>query len=95
MGMRYNEYRCMPQPISSGRPLRLGCTRMQHDMIGKIDAIVNARGGDLWRNDLDRIYEIELHREARAYRDWQTKRVRPPRFTTRALRHLNAEFGYD
>lgn len=91
---RRNEYRIPPQPIASVRPLRLGCTVMQHATIGRIDAIVNARGGELWRNDLDRIYEIELKREARAYRDWQTKRIRPSRFTTRAFRHLNAEFDY-
>ena len=91
---RRNEYRIAPQPIASVRPLRLGCTAMQHEMLGHIDAIVNARGGDLWRNDLDRIYEIELKREARAYADWQTKRIRPSRFTTRALRFLNAEFEY-
>lgn len=89
--MRNNEYRIAPQPVSAGK-LRLGCTTMQHKSMNHIDAVVNARGGELWRNDLDRIYEIELQREALAYRDWQTKRIRPARFTTRALRHLNAEF---
>lgn len=44
-------------------PLYLGCTAATHKRIG-VHAVVNARSGELWRNDFDDREEIERKRDA-------------------------------
>ena len=68
-------------------PLNMGCTLARHQAIG-IDAVVNARGGETWRNDLT-LEEIELRRDGRKIKDWQFGRVRFYQVNSRFFRrHL-------
>ncbi len=79
-----------PQPVASGRPLRLFCTAAQHRYIGSIDAIVNARGGQVWRNDSDAIEQIEQRRDAHRLQDMLTHRHRIYQWNSRpAKRRLS------
>jgi len=55
-------------------PIEIGCTITRHHQIG-IDAIINARGKEQWRNDLT-LDEIELRRDGRAIRSHLTDRIR-------------------
>jgi hypothetical protein len=63
-------------------PLVLGCTKAAHKRIG-IDAVVNARAGEQWRNS-DTIEETEMKRDARKVRDRIEHRV--------CFYQLNSEF---
>lgn len=62
--------------------LYLGCTALRHAEIG-IDAVVNARGGELWRNDMT-IEDKELLRDGRKIKDRVQSRV--------ILRQVNSKF---
>lgn len=55
-------------------PINIGCTADRHRTIG-VDAVVNARAGEQWRNDLTQD-EIELRRDGTAIKDHLTKRIR-------------------
>jgi hypothetical protein len=74
-----------PQPIAARKPLRLGCTLEQHARMG-IDAVVNARGGEIWRNDLDVIEENEMARDAWKVRDKLERNVTIYQFNSRHFR---------
>lgn len=77
--------------------LYLGCTLEQHQRIG-IDAVVNARGGQQWRNS-DTIEEDEMARDAWKVRDRLQRRVRIYQFNSRhfkrrpELRSLLSNYG--
>ena len=73
----------MHLPIA--RVLNLGCTLHTHKRLG-IHAVINARGGQQWRNDQENIQEIEAKRDAQAVRDWQMSRIRFYQFTSRTFR---------
>lgn len=69
-------------------PLYIGCTTARHKTIG-IDAVVNARAGEQWRNDLT-LDEIELRRDGRAIKDRLQKRVRFYQVNSKFFRrHIN------
>lgn len=55
------------------KPLYLGCTAREHKRIG-IDAVINARGLELWRNNKE-LEEIELIRDARRIKEKTENRV--------------------
>lgn len=55
------------------KPLYIGCTLARHQRLG-VHAVVNARGGEQWRND-DTREEVEMLRDARAVRDRLASRV--------------------
>jgi len=55
-------------------PLYIGCTLARHNQIG-IDAVINARGKEQWRND-ETLDEIELRRDGQAIRNHLTDRIR-------------------
>jgi hypothetical protein len=73
-------------------PLQLGCTLARHQRIG-IDAVVNARGGQQWRND-NTIEEIEMQRDARAIRDRLSRRIRFYQFGSRHFRRRQAQLAH-
>ena len=62
----------MNVPIT--KPLVLGCTEWRHQRIG-IDAVVNARGGEQWRNDMTQ-EQIEIERDGRRIKDHSKHGVR-------------------
>jgi hypothetical protein len=64
--------------------LHMGCTKEQHAQIG-IDAVVNARGGQQWRNQPD-TEEVEMSRDANKVRDWLRNRVRIYQFNSKHFR---------
>lgn len=66
------------------RGLYLGCTVRRHAQIG-IHAVINARGGEVWRNDLTN-EDWEMRRDARAIRERIATRTRFYGFTSRAFR---------
>lgn len=69
------------------KPLRLGLTAAQHaQMRHPIDAIVNARGGNLHLNDFDVIEEIEMQRDANKVRDYLQFRHTIYQFNSRHFR---------
>ena len=65
-------------------PIYLGCTATRHAQIG-IDAIVNARGNEQWRNDRE-IEEIEMIRDGRKIKAHLTCRVRFYQFNSKFFR---------
>lgn len=69
------------------KPLRLGLTSAQHArMSHPIDAVVNARGGQLHLNDFDVIEEIEMQRDANKVRDYLQHRHTIRQFNSRHFR---------
>ena len=74
---------CLHLPVA--RILDLGCTVSQHKRIG-INAVINARGGQQWRNDLNRIQEVEERRDAQAIRRRVSERVRFYGYGSRTFR---------
>ena len=56
------------------KQLYLGCTLARHRQLG-VDAVVNARGGEQWRNDLT-LDEIEQERDGSAIKRRISERVR-------------------
>lgn len=62
-------------------PIYLGCTAARHKRIG-IDAVINARGAQQWRND-DTQEEIEMRRDSRKIADHKRDRVRFYQFNSR------------
>lgn len=75
----------MTKTLPIARRLNLGCTVYTHKRLG-IHAVINARGGQQWRNDQDRIEEIEMRRDARALRERIENRVSVYQFGSRCFR---------
>lgn len=74
------------------RRLDLGCTAARHAVIG-IDAVVNARGGEQWRND-QTIEAIEIIRDGRAIKSWLSSRIRFYGFNSRFFRKHAGKMTY-
>lgn len=55
-------------------PLYIGCTAARHKLLG-VHAVVNARGGELWRNELT-LDEIEQRRDGQRIKDRSQHRIR-------------------
>lgn len=87
---------CGAWGVVKPQKLWLGCTQQQHAQVG-IDAVVNARGGQQWRNSPD-TEEVEMARDAYKVRDWIQRRVRIDQFNSRHFRrspiaHLATGWG--
>jgi hypothetical protein len=75
--------------------LRVGCTIAHHRLIG-VHIQINARAGELWRND-DSLDEIEMKRDAEKVRRWRAHRIAFYQFASRWFRkhlsHILEEIG--
>ena len=73
-------------------PLNLNCTAARHAKIG-VHAVVNARGGCQWRNDMTH-EDTELLRDARAIRDRLAFRIRFYGFNSKFFRRHRARLSH-
>ena len=73
-------------------PLYIGCTASRHKKIG-VDAVVNARGGEQWRNDMTND-DWDLWRDGQRIRDWLEKRVRMYQVNSRFFRRHKARIEH-
>lgn len=78
--------------VPVANPLSLGCTAYTHARLG-IHAVVNARGGQQWRND-DTQEQVEMQRDARAIRDRIRFRTRFYQFNSRTFRRHQARLSH-
>lgn len=65
-------------------PLDIGCTKAWHQKIG-IDAVINARGNQQWRNQMT-MDNIELMRDGQRIRDKLDRRIRMYQVCSRFFR---------
>lgn len=73
-------------------PIDLGCTLARHRQIG-VHAIVNARAGEQWRNDMTD-EDWRVWRDARSIRDCLATRLRFYQFNSKFFRRHQARFAH-